>query len=421
MESAIVAVGLLFFLGHVLRKVFEKTKIPDLLILVSLGYLAGPVLGYVSPADFGKVGAVLSTLALVIILYEGGLKLDTHDLSTSSLPAAALSLLSFISIAILAFFCAFVLAKQEWHIALLLGLAMGSTSSAVVIPMVKFLSCSDKTKTILSLESAFTDVLAIVCFLVITDGIVSNQFSAQKLLVGIGPKTLMSVLLGLGAGIFWAILRKRFKEINQLVFGSEAYVLLSYGLIEMSGHNGAMAVLALGFCLANLNLLPEWSKQFLSVHTVKNREMSLLAEISFILKTVIFLYLGILIQFNSIPVVLFALLISALIFASRYLCVRWVFKKSQYSKKDSMIAVAMGPRGLACAVLAGIPLQRGVSGGAWLQDVLFAMIPISIVLTSVFVISSENESIRKIFDKLFSGYLDQDLPAETESEQLVEG
>ncbi|MEC9282761.1 MAG: cation:proton antiporter [Bdellovibrionota bacterium] len=420
MEKAIVAIGALFFLGHFLKWVFLKTKVPDLLILVIIGYVAGPVLGYVSPEDFGKVGGLLSTLALVVILYEGGLKLDTNDLTTSSLPAAAISILGFISIAAIAFFCAFVIAKQEWYIALLLGLGMGSTSSAVVIPMVQFLSCSDRGKTILSLESAFTDVLAIVCFLVITDGIVSNQFSIQNLLVGIGPKTVASVFLGLGFGLIWAFLRTRFSDLTSMVFASEAFALMSYGLIELSGYNGAMAVLALGFCLANLSLLPDWMNKHVKVNTVRFRELSLLAEISFLLKTVFFIYLGILIKFSSVQTVLFALLISVCIFVTRYFCVKLLFKKTDYSKKDAMVTVAMGPRGLACAVLATIPLQRGVEGGLWLQDTLFAMIPISIILTSIFVISSESPEVSKFFNRFFEGYQDKDLIEEESTNPLPE-
>lgn len=414
MENAIVAIGLLFFLGHGLKWLFIKTKIPDLLILMLIGYIAGPVLGYIDPGDFGKIGGILSTLALVVILYEGGLKLDTQDLASSSLPAAGLSILGFISISSVAFFFAYVFAKQDWHIALLLGLGMGSTSSAVVIPMVQFLSCSDKTKTILSLESAFTDVLAIVSFLVITDGIVSNQFSFQTLAVGIGPKTLMSVVIGLGLGIFWAVLRKKFSDLTQMVFASEAYVLMSYGMVELSGYNGAMAVLALGFSLANLGLLPEWSKKFVSVNTVKRHELSLLGEISFLLKTVFFIYLGILIKFSSLGTVVFALAITFMIFVTRYLCVRLVYKKEKYSQQDSMVTAGMGPRGLACAVLATIPMQRGIAGGEWLQSTLFAIIPFSIIFTAIFVASSESDNIRDFFNKLFVGYQTEEDLAMTE-------
>ena len=48
-------------------------------------------MGFLTQDDFGKVGDVLSTLALIVILYEGGLNLRARDLLTSSLPAMMLS------------------------------------------------------------------------------------------------------------------------------------------------------------------------------------------------------------------------------------------------------------------------------------------------------------------------------------------
>lgn len=80
MAFAIIGLAVLFFLGHALNWLFIKTKIPDLLILVIMGYLAGPVFGVLKADDFGKVGPILSTMALVVILYEGGLHLSARDL-----------------------------------------------------------------------------------------------------------------------------------------------------------------------------------------------------------------------------------------------------------------------------------------------------------------------------------------------------
>ena len=55
----------------------------------------------------------------------------------------------------------------------------------------------------------------------------------------------------------------------------------------------------------------------------------------------------------------------------------------------------MGPRGLACSVLATLPLQRGLVGGAWLQSLLFAVIPLSILFTSVLIAISDKPFLNK--------------------------
>src|SRR5690606_30289570 len=93
MATVFIGLGVLFFLGHALNWFFVRTKIPDLLILVIIGHLLGPIFGVLDAGDFGKAGAVISTIALIVILYEGGLHLSARDLLSSSLPALGLSIL----------------------------------------------------------------------------------------------------------------------------------------------------------------------------------------------------------------------------------------------------------------------------------------------------------------------------------------
>ena len=111
-----------------------------------------------------------------------------------------------------------------------------------------------------------------------------------------------------------------------------------------------------------------------------------------------------LIKFSSLTNVAIALIISLLIFISRYVIVLSVFRKHNTPRLDAMISMAMGPRGLACAVLGTIPLQRGLDNGLWIQDTIFAIIPITIFITAVLVAVFESDTIREKFEKFFSKY-----------------
>ncbi|MCB0406808.1 MAG: cation:proton antiporter [Bdellovibrionales bacterium] len=404
MEIIIIGLAVLFFLGHALNWFFIKTKIPDLLILVILGYTLGPILGVINPSDLGKVGSILSTTALIVILYEGGIHLSAKDLLTSSLPALLLSLVGFGLIAIVGGLVAYLIGMQSIVVAALLGVGIGSTSSAIVIPMVKPLSIADKSKTVLSLESAFTDVLAIVIFLGLVESAASGNYNAGMLILGIGSKPIISLAIGLGSGLLWAFIKKRFAPLVSMAFAGEAWALLTYGAIELVNMNGAIGVLALGFALANLDLLPKFLRTQISAIPVSYNDMSLLSEITFLLRTFFFMYLGLLIQFSNLQIVLMAILLTVLIFATRYLAIRLLFSPKHYQRLDAMVSVAMGPRGLACAVLATVPLQKGIAGGEWIQQVVFALIPMSIFLTALFVSFSENEKMRSSMAKLFLMY-----------------
>ena len=56
---------------------------PDVLPLIFIGILIGPLFGILSPDDFGYVGPLLSAVALVLMLFEGGSHLTLDTLKTS--------------------------------------------------------------------------------------------------------------------------------------------------------------------------------------------------------------------------------------------------------------------------------------------------------------------------------------------------
>ena len=60
----IAFVGILVFLAHVFTGVFSRTRIPDVILLIALGICIGPVLGLVTPAHFGQVGPIFTTITL---------------------------------------------------------------------------------------------------------------------------------------------------------------------------------------------------------------------------------------------------------------------------------------------------------------------------------------------------------------------
>ena len=270
MEKIVIGLAGLFFIGHVLQWVFIKTKVPDLLILIFVGFAIGPSgLNFIQHQHLGQVGIVLATVTLIIILYEGGLHLNASSLLKSSLPALLLSLLSFLLIAGLTTLC--LAPFFTFSTSLLVGLGIGSTSSAIVFPMIKPLNLKEETKTLLSLESAFTDVLAIIAFLAVLDSLLSKNYNASSLLFGFGATPFISIALGAGSALLWSFFRKIFPKLFDMPFATEAWSLLTYGCIELFDLNGPIGILAFGFALANLNLLPKSVENLLNFKTCVRR------------------------------------------------------------------------------------------------------------------------------------------------------
>jgi potassium/hydrogen antiporter len=81
MSAALVLglVGGLLVVAFLANRVFGLTRIPDVLVLMMLGVLLGPVLGLVQAASLAKTTNLMGTLAIILVLFEGGLELNLRD------------------------------------------------------------------------------------------------------------------------------------------------------------------------------------------------------------------------------------------------------------------------------------------------------------------------------------------------------
>ena len=79
-STFVFSVGLIIFVAHFFTALFERTRIHDVLPLIFIGIIVGPLFNIVSPEDFGYVGPLLSAVALTLMLFEGGSHLTLETL-----------------------------------------------------------------------------------------------------------------------------------------------------------------------------------------------------------------------------------------------------------------------------------------------------------------------------------------------------
>lgn len=95
MEGVIISLAILIFLSHLFSAMFVKTRMPEVLPLLLLGILLGPLLNIVSPADFGMVDQVFTRVLLIVILFESGLGLRISQIRSTWEQSSRLTLISF--------------------------------------------------------------------------------------------------------------------------------------------------------------------------------------------------------------------------------------------------------------------------------------------------------------------------------------
>ena len=251
----IAIMGLLVFAAHLFTEIFSRKRIPDVLMLMAIGLVIGPILHWVSPDALGGVAKVFTTVTLVIILFESGTKLHFNTLINSIKGTMKLTTINFFVTMGIVAVIAMVFERFDLSTSLMLGAILGGTSSAVVIPLVGHLKISEKGSTILILESAFSDVLCIVFAWAFLKAIQSGSMHVGQVIGNILSSFILSSVIGFIASIIWSYLLEKIRHIKNSILTTPAFVFIVYGINQWFGFSGAIAALAFGIGMANIDTI----------------------------------------------------------------------------------------------------------------------------------------------------------------------
>jgi potassium/hydrogen antiporter len=404
MSTTILLIGLMVFFAHFLSLQFRKTNIPDVLVLILVGIIIGPLLGFVTPEDFGKIGSLIAAIALVVILFESGTSLEVGMLRKSLATTGVLTMWSFALTIIIVALLGIYFLELSLLPATILGVTLGGTSSAVVIPMVNALRLSEKPATVLILESALTDVLCIIGVFALLQAHTQGGIEPGKLVGSVLAALIFAAVIGVLGGIGWLLVLGKIRNFPNTISSTLAYVFIVYGVTEMLGFSGAIAALALGITLTNyekfgLNHIQQLDSK---LEPLNEMDLTFYREAVFLLKTYFFVYLGVSIHFGAATLIMIAALMTLLIYAMRIVLTSVTLRDSTYKLRDTAITSMLIPKGLAAAVLAGLPLQYGVVGGEVIRDTTYMVVLISISLSAVLVALYPLPWVQKIYSVLLN-------------------
>jgi cell volume regulation protein A len=403
--ALIIAVfGVIIFLAHLFTGIFNRVMIPDVLFLIAVGLCLGPILGIIPPSLFVQIGPIFATITLIIILLECGFTLKLSTLRIAVTGAIALALLVFFLTMAVVTGLVLWLTDLELLPALILGAIIGSTSEAIVIPLVRQLKIKEESQALLSVESTVTAVLSIVFAFAFIETYQLGEFRFFDVAGSLLASFLVAILLGIAGAFIWSFFLNRIRLVKNTIFTTAACVFIIFGLVEMLGFNGPIAALAFGITLGNLKPMPfPFFKRGLRIESAGLNEMEKIffGEIAFLLKTFFFVYLGISLEMISTELIILGAVFTVIIFLLRIFAARVTISKPTPAKDASFIAV-MAPRGLTAIVLAAIVFQQGILGGELIKNLTYGIVLFSVVLTSIFVLLIDKTKLSEGFNYLFS-------------------
>lgn len=399
----LISVSGIFLLGFLGNLFFKKTKISDIFILIIIGLLLGPVLNIIPQSTVSYLKnytSIFAAIALIVLIFDGGLYLNFYKVIKEIKNAFLFTLLVFVLTSILSGVLLHYIFGFDWIYGFLLGVIIGGTSSEIVIPLITKSSASDKTKTVLTLESAMTDVFCVVATVTIVGIIVSQVANTKLIIQNIFSAFAIAAVIGLIGGIIWSRILRDSEEVKSFsYFLTLAFLFLLYASTEFLNGNGAFCVLIFGLVLGNASDLFKTfkMKDFTLDKTIHHFQ----TEISLVIKTFFFIYLGVIFDFEliNLEIILITLALVTLIIIIRILITKWLFFKN-LEKKDKDLMVSMHTRGLAVAVLATYPISMGLNNSFTqkIASISLLIILITNLTTTIyfFIIEKKTEENRVV-------------------------
>lgn len=368
--------GILLGASVVSSRASERTGVPTVLVFLLVGMLAGSegVLG----VEFESYSTAFraGTIALVLILFDGGMNTPLQRVRPYWGPGISLATLGVMITAGLTALGGWLLGLP-WEVALLLGAIVSSTDAAAVFSVLRGsgLTMQRRVGATLELESGLNDPLAVLLTLAFTTALTLG--AADVSWGGLALNVLVQLLLGavggwvlgrLGVALLMA-LRLRASGLYPAVTVAIAFV--SFGMTTLVGGSGFLAAYVAALVVGNSELPARTG--IARVHDA----LAWLSQIG------MFLILGLLVfPSRLLEVAPLGLGVAAiLMLVARPAAVAAALLPFKYRWRETAFVGWGGLRGAVPIILATIPVLSGVEGAERLFDLAFFVVVVSVLVT----------------------------------------
>lgn len=373
-EQLILLTSILILLGIFSSKLSARLGLPMLVMFLFIGMLAGE--DGIGQIAFNNVNVsyAVGSLALALILFDGGLQTSVKSIRLVWKPAFTLATFGvLVTAGITGLAAAYILGIPLLE-GLLLGAIVGSTDAAAVFSLLRNagIYLNERLQSTLEIESATNDPMAIFLTVGLLQLLMNQQASGSELLLLFINQMGIGTLVGLSVG--WLSI-KIINKIKLLATGLypvlvAACGLLSFGIASNLQGSGFLSIFVTGVVIGNARF-------------VFQRNTFLFHDgLAWLSQIIMFVMLGLLVNPSSLLEVWFEGLVIALVltFIARPIAVVPVLKLFGFNREEITLVSWVGLRGSVPIILAIFPFIYGLPGANLIFDVVFFVVLISATL-----------------------------------------
>lgn len=373
-DQLILSGSLLVLIAILSRKFSARFGVPVLVLFLLVGMLAGSEgIGGIDFNNF-SIAHGIGTVALVVILFDGGLRTSRESLQRAWKPALSLATLGvFLTAVITGVFASWILGMSLLQ-GLLLSSIVASTDAAAVFSTLRSqgVNLERKLADTLEIESASNDPMAIF----LTVGLIQVVLEERSLGVGLLSFFVMQMGLGLVFGyVMGRIGALLINRINLDAAGLYPVLVVTigfatFGLTAFAGGSGFLAVYIAGVVLGNSSMV--YKRGTLLFHD----------GLAWVSQIVMFVVLGLLVYPSALVETAWQGLAMGfvLMFVARPLAVLASIWPFGFTFKEFVLISWVGLKGAVPIILGTFPLLLGVPDGLLYFNVVFFVVLLSTVL-----------------------------------------
>ena len=365
--------ALLVLVGIASSLIATRFGAPLLLVFLLLGMILGED-GFGIAFSNYRMTYFLGSLALAVILFDGGLRTRASSFRGTLAPAGLLATLGVLVTTLIAGTAAHYLLDLSWPAGLLIGAIVGSTDAAAVFFLLRAggLHLQKRVGAVLEIESGSNDPFAVFLTVLLVAWIDSNgEMGVGQLLVSLGQQIVIGGALGGLGG------RAIATALNRLALPAGLHPLLAvsgavalFGLTGLLGGSGFLAVYLAGLVVGNRPV-----RAFANVLSVQDAA-------TWLAQLVMFLVLGLLITPSSLLSLLWPALgvAAVLMFVARPVAVLLCLAPFRFRRGEAGFISWVGLRGAVGIFLASIPMLVGLPDAETYFNVAFVVVLASLLI-----------------------------------------
>jgi len=369
-----ILLGALLVLAGILSSlVAMRFGAPLLLVFLILGMLAGESGPGGIRFDDVHTTYLVGSIALALILFDGGLRTRFATFRSVFAPALVLATIGVLLTAALTAPAAKYMLGLSWTEALLVGAVVASTDAAAVFFLIhaRGLRLRPRVGAILEVESGSNDPFAVFLTIVLVEFLLNGEGSWQQVLGNLAAEALVASILGIygGRAIVVALNRLGLAQGLHAPFVATS-ALVIFGLASFVHASGFLAVYLAGLVVGNRPT------------RAHNTVVVFLDAVTWLAQIVMFVLLGLLawperLAAHALPALAVAL--TLMVFA-RPAAVFLCLLPFRFSWRERLFISWVGLRGAVGIFLASIPLMVGLPQAQLFFDVGFVVVLVSLLV-----------------------------------------